>query len=113
MTKPNTSATTTIDADADVVTLINVFDVRPEQQAELVRILEQATVEVMRHLPGFISANIHLSIDGARVANYAQWATVEDFQRMLENPTAQVHMRRCATIANAAPVLYRVSSVHR
>jgi heme-degrading monooxygenase HmoA len=105
--------TTTIDADAAVVTLINVFEVRPEKQAELVRLLDEATVEVMRHLPGFVSANIHRSLDGARVANYAQWATREDFQRMLENPAAQVHMRLCTAIANAAPVLYEVSSVHR
>jgi heme-degrading monooxygenase HmoA len=105
--------TTTINADARVVTIINVFETTPEKQDELIRVLEQATLDVMRHLPGFVSANIHKSIDGKRVANYAQWETAEDFQRMLEDPEAQQHMRKVDTLAKAAPVMYRVASVHR
>ncbi|HTP49560.1 MAG TPA: antibiotic biosynthesis monooxygenase [Anaeromyxobacteraceae bacterium] len=105
--------TTTIDLDAPLVTLINVFEVEPERQPELVELLQRATATVMRHLHGFVSANIHRSIDGARVANYAQWRSIEDFNRMLANPEAQVHMREAGAMAKAAPVLYRVSSIHR
>jgi hypothetical protein len=108
-----TTDTSTIDAGAGVVTLINVFEVEPAVQRALVRLLDRATVEVMRHQPGFISANLHASLDGARVANYAQWATVEDFERMLQNPEAQVHMRQAGAMARVTPVLYRVASVHR
>jgi antibiotic biosynthesis monooxygenase (ABM) superfamily enzyme len=104
---------TTITVDAPVVTLINVFEVAPERQAELVEILERATQDVMRHLPGFVSANIHTSLDGGRVANYAQWRSVEDFQAMLGNANAQVHMREATAVAKSSPVLYRVHSVHR
>jgi heme-degrading monooxygenase HmoA len=107
------SATTTIAVDAPVVTLINIFEVPAERQAELVAILEKATVDVMRHLPGFVAANLHTSLDGTRVANYAQWRSVEDFERMLANPEAQAHMREATAIAKVAPGLYRVSSVHR
>jgi quinol monooxygenase YgiN len=107
------TATTTISAEADVITLINVFEVEPEKQDELVRLLERATVEVMMHLPGFVSANLHRSLDGKRVANYAQWASSEDFHRMLGNPAAQGHMREAAAMAKAVPALYRVASVHR
>jgi heme-degrading monooxygenase HmoA len=104
---------TTIDSKAPVVTLINVYEVAPERQAELVRLLEEATDGVMRHLPGFVSANIHRSLDGTHVANYAQWATREDFERMLKSPDAEVHRRQFAAIAKgASPVLYQVSSVH-
>ncbi|MGA9524036.1 MAG: antibiotic biosynthesis monooxygenase family protein [Myxococcaceae bacterium] len=105
--------TTTIAASAPVVTLINVFEVSAEKQSALIDILEKATIEVMQHLPGFISANIHRSLDGTRVANYAQWRSADDFKRMLANPEAQVHMAEATAIALAAPVLYRVSSVHR
>jgi quinol monooxygenase YgiN len=105
--------TTTIDADAGVVTLINVFETKPETQEALVRLLDQATTQVMRHLPGFVSANIHRSLDGKHVANYAQWASAEAFQRMLENPEAQSHMRKASELGQSAPVLYRVASVHR
>jgi hypothetical protein len=31
---------------------------------------------------------------------------------MLENPEAQLHMRKATEIAKAAPALYQVASVH-
>jgi heme-degrading monooxygenase HmoA len=104
--------TTTIDSAASVVTLINVFETTAEKQAELVRLLEQATLEVMKRQPGFVSANIHRGLDGKHVANYAQWKSKEDFERMLKNPEAQQHMGKANALAKAAPVLYTVASVH-
>jgi quinol monooxygenase YgiN len=92
--------------------LINVFAVARERQDELVELLDRATEEVMRHEPGFISANIHKSLDGTRVANYAQWETREDFEAMLGNPAAQEHMAAAAAMAHAEPALYEVVSVH-
>ena len=64
---------TKIAVDNNVVTLINVFTVRPEQQQLLVDLLVEATEAVMKYQPGFVSANIHKSLDGTRVTNYAQW----------------------------------------
>ena len=64
---------TTIVEKKPVCTLINVFTVKPERQQELLDVLTEATEEVIKHLPGFISANFHKSVDGVRVANYAQW----------------------------------------
>ena len=83
---------TVIQMGAPLVTLINVFTVKPEQQQPLIDLLVEATEAVMRHQPGFISANIHRSLDGQRVTNYAQWRSREDFEAMLGNPEAQVHM---------------------
>jgi len=104
---------TTIDADSGVLTLINVYEVEPERQAELAERLAEATETVMRRLPGFVSVNIHRSLDGNRVANYAQWASKEDFDRMLKSPEAQAEMKRFAAIAKSvSPALYAVSSVH-
>jgi quinol monooxygenase YgiN len=105
--------TTTIEAGADVVTLINVFTVEPENQDVLVRLLDQATEETMRHLPGFVAANIHRSLDGRRVANYAQWRSVADFQAMLGNPEAGRHMQAAREIAQNDGHLYEVVTVHR
>lgn len=101
-----------IAADAPILTMINILEVPRERQSELVEILETATAEVMRHLPGFISANIHRSLDGTRVATYAQWRSLADFERMLANPEAQAHIRDATAIAQASPYLYCVSSVH-
>jgi quinol monooxygenase YgiN len=103
---------TTIDPAQQVVTLINVFTVEPERQQELVDLLDRATDEVMRHLPGFVSANLHASLDGSRVVNYAQWRSVADFQAMLANPDAGAHMNAALDRATAAPHLYAVRSVH-
>jgi quinol monooxygenase YgiN len=104
---------TTIDAQSNVVTLINVYEVEPGKQAELAALLAEATEKVMRHQPGFVSVNIHISFDGSRVVNYAQWASKEDFERLMKNPEAQMHMKKFAAIAKSvAPALYQVSSVH-
>lgn len=106
-------ASTTISVDAPVATLINVFTVQPERQRELADLLITATEEVMQHLPGFIAANIHVSTDGVRVVNYAQWETAEAFQAMLANPEAKEHMDQAAAIADSFdPHLYSVLSVH-
>ena len=105
--------TTNIEVGAVVVTLINVFRVEPEHQEELVELVDWATEETMRNLPGFVSANIHRSLAGQHVANYAQWKSEADFRAMLQNPEAQEHMKRSLEFARAEPVLYIVASVHR
>lgn len=105
---------TTITQDADVMTLVNVFTVEPENQQELVELLIEATDAVMCDLPGFISANVHRSGDGTRVINYAQWARREDFEAMRTEPRAAGHMKRAAELARFDPVVCEVVHVkHR
>jgi quinol monooxygenase YgiN len=99
---------TTISKDTAVATLINVFTVDPEHQQRLVDLLVYATEVTMRHLPGFVSANIHKSLDGNRVVNYAQWRSQEDFEAMLRNPDAIPHMKEAASLAQYDPHLYEV-----
>ena len=102
----------TIAKDDDVVTLINVFTVAQEDQRRLVDVLVDATRKVMSKQPGFVSANIHRSLDGRRVTNYAQWRSREAFEAMLHNQEAAEHMGEAARIAERfEPHLYEVSSV--
>ncbi|MGH3148690.1 MAG: antibiotic biosynthesis monooxygenase family protein, partial [Rubrobacter sp.] len=62
--------------------------------------------------PGFVSANLHRSLDGTKVTNYAQWRSREDFEAMLENPAAAGHMRGATGISERfEPHLYEVSFV--
>jgi len=99
----------TISADAKLMTLINTFEVEPYDADRLIALLVEATEAVMRRQPGFISANIHKSEDGARVVNYAQWATKDAFAAMRANPEAQAHMKACAALAKRFdPVIYNV-----
>ncbi|MGA8113302.1 MAG: antibiotic biosynthesis monooxygenase [Actinocatenispora sp.] len=105
-------APTTIDTGQDVATLINVFTVDQVDQQRLVDLLVEATEQVMRHRPGFVSANIHASVDGSRVVNYAQWRSRADFEAMLADPTAREHMGAVSDLATAEPALYEVVSTH-
>jgi heme-degrading monooxygenase HmoA len=102
----------TITEDSNIVTLINVFTVAPEDQRSLVDVLVEATRAVMRNKEGFISANIHRSLDGTRVTNYAQWRTKEAFEAMLGDREAGEHMGEAARIAESfEPHIYEVSFV--
>jgi heme-degrading monooxygenase HmoA len=104
---------TTIQEHAPFATLINVFTVAPERATELAELLGRATEKTMRFVPGFISANIHVSTDGTRVVNYAQWRSAEAYQAVFEDPSVRAHMQVCAAVATGfEPHLYTVESVH-
>jgi quinol monooxygenase YgiN len=102
--------TTIISTDQDIATLINVFTVDPDSQQQLVDLLVEATTQVIRHRPGFISANIHASVDRTRVVNYAQWRSADDLENMLADPTAGEHMKAITALAAADPHLYKVTA---
>jgi quinol monooxygenase YgiN len=98
----------TIDKDRKVMTLVNVFTVSPDKQAELADLLVRATEETMRHLPGFVSASIHRSVDGTKVINYAQWRSQADFAALKDNPEARPHMQAAAKLASFEPIVCEV-----
>jgi heme-degrading monooxygenase HmoA len=103
----------TIATNRPLVTLVNVFRVQPARQQALVDLLVTATEEVICHLPGYISANIHQSLDGTHVVNYAQWRSEADFVAMGQQAAARAHMERAYELAEAIePHLYRVVFTH-
>ena len=98
---------TTIDSNKKICTLINVFSVDPEKHLELFELLKEATENVISGLPGYISANLHISHDKKTITNYAQWASLDDFQNMLRNEEAQIHMKKAGSVATEfKPVTY-------
>lgn len=99
-------------ADGHLV-LINTFVVEPENADRLLTILSEATEDVMRKLPGFVSANLHVSLDRKHVANYAQWRSKADFEAMLANPIAREHMGEAQSVCvSFAPLLYDLKESH-
>jgi quinol monooxygenase YgiN len=72
-----------ISADSGLITFINVFSCDPEHQQALLAALRKETEEVVAGLDGFVSANFHLSTDGRRVLNYAQWTHLDAFNAMM------------------------------
>jgi quinol monooxygenase YgiN len=104
---------TTITAGADLITLINVFTCPEVRQNELVEVLDRATREIFAHLDGFVSANLHASLDQTHVVNYAQWRSIEAFDRAQENPEVRKHLDEIMSVAETAdPRLFRVRMVH-
>jgi heme-degrading monooxygenase HmoA len=71
-----------ISKDADVVTLINVFETTPEKQQALIDQWVRFT-EAVRNEPGYIGTALHKSTDGTRVINYAHWRSQADFDAFL------------------------------
>ena len=106
-------AQSVIRADEPIVVLINVFTCTPDNQQRLVEAWQRGTDDVMRYLSGFVSANIHRSLDGTKVINYAQWRSREDFQASFANPQVAAYFVELAQIGTPAPVLTQVVSVHR
>lgn len=104
---------TVIDPAAPVVTLINHFTVDPSRQKELVEILVRAGEDVIRYRPGFVTANIHASLDGTRVVNYAQWESEEAMRAMLADPACREHTDAALRISTAEPLLYRIEAVQQ
>lgn len=104
---------TTLDPNSDYIVLINTFTVEPENAEQLMSELSRATETGMRHRPGFVSANLHLSTDKRHIANYAQWRSQADIDAMMNDPAIQQHMQAAASIATAfEPIYYQLRETH-
>ncbi|PZO66979.1 MAG: antibiotic biosynthesis monooxygenase [Paracoccus denitrificans] len=104
---------TTLDPNSGYFVLINTFTVDPSKAEELLAVLSEATEHGMRQRPGFVSANLHISTDRRRVANYAQWRSQADFEAMMIDPEAKSHMMRAAEIASSFdPIYYELRECH-
>ncbi|MEL7077220.1 MAG: antibiotic biosynthesis monooxygenase family protein [Cyanobacteria bacterium J06582_2] len=79
---------TTLALDNSLITVIIIFRVKPEQQQDLIGVIKEF-LETVKTQPGFVAANLHRSIDGVKVVNYAQWADLEAFQAFRGNSEVQ------------------------
>jgi C-6 monooxygenase len=66
--------------DAGFVALVTIRLTRPEARDELLDLLVREVEDWVRHRPGFLSANYHVSKDGSRLVNYAQWASEDAYR---------------------------------
>jgi quinol monooxygenase YgiN len=101
----------TISAGDRPMTVINVFSVAADHQVRLVELLTQATETSIRHVPGFVGAALHRSLDGTKVTMYAQWATPEHYERMRARPDASPILAEAMSIARFDPGFYEVTRV--
>jgi quinol monooxygenase YgiN len=93
--------------DTGVVTQINVFTVPQGGQEPLIALLKEAAASV-RDVPGWMSASLHRSLDGTRVVNYAQCASHEAWEAVMQKLIAGGFLERNKALGTASPGLYEV-----
>jgi quinol monooxygenase YgiN len=102
-----------VTSDSPAVTLINTFTVSPERQLALVHALDAATAAIFIGADGFISANLHASLDGTRVINYAQWSSQQAYETAMARPEVREHIADSAALAESYdPRLVKVFATH-
>lgn len=63
-----------IDLENQLVTVIVLFRVSAEQQSTVIDQIKELFA-IAKQQPGFVAAHLHRSLDGVKVANYAQWTS--------------------------------------
>lgn len=101
-----------INVDQDVLTVIIVFTVDPDNTQELVDLLVRTTEEVTSRHAGFVSTSLHVNPPGTRVTNYSQWRSREDFDVMLDDPASQAGRQAIGALAKPDAAHYRVVWSH-
>lgn len=99
-----------ISAEAGLVTLINTFMSAPEDRERVATAL-RAVGPMAAQAPGFISASIHVSLDGTRIVNYVQWRSVADVEAFIADPRLQEALASLDGVAEVDPRLYDVVGV--
>ena len=90
------------------VVLINVFTVDPANQQRLVDLLTRVTDDFVNRAPGFLSSTLHRSLDGTKVAMYAQWRSAEDYEAMRQDPGQLPFFEEALTFATFEPGRYEI-----
>jgi hypothetical protein len=97
----------TIEANSRVITQINVFTVKPENQQALIDHLIGAA-SVASKIPGWKSISIHKSIDGKSIVNYAQAENLEAQERIFKELSERGFLEKGHQLGEAHPGLYQV-----
>jgi hypothetical protein len=97
----------TINANAEVVTQINVFTAPEGGQQAPIDFLKEAA-KFASATPGWLSASVHRSRDGTRVVNYAQSENLAAAQRIIDRLRKAGWLERNKILGEAHPGLYDV-----
>jgi heme-degrading monooxygenase HmoA len=101
-----------IRAGDDGVTFIQIWEVEgPEAQQRWLAVMHKS-IHILQRQPGFVSMTLHTSIEGKRIAVYAQWASRETLEAGISDPAAIAAHDRMAKIGSSDGRLYTVESVY-
>ncbi|MFJ4972900.1 nuclear transport factor 2 family protein [Streptomyces sp. NPDC088755] len=108
-------------APAETVVVIAVFTTDPRRRRDLLDDLAALTDRVVRHAPGFLTADILPSPDGRSVAIHAHWTNTHAADAAMHLPDAQAFHQRIGAYATfdrryyhpAAHLSFRASGASR
>ena len=101
-----------IRARDDGVTFVQIWEVGgPEAQQRWLAVMHES-IHILQRQPGFVTMNLHTSIEGDRIAVYAQWASRETLEAAINDPAAKTAHDRMARIGSSDGSLYTVESVY-
>ncbi|MDX3386239.1 antibiotic biosynthesis monooxygenase [Streptomyces niveiscabiei] len=103
---------TDISAGRGLATFINVFPTKPRDQHKVVDLIVKAHEEFIRHRPGYVSGNVHRSVDGYQVVDYTQWRRREDFEAVVRDPAAAPHFAPIGELSQGRQLAYDVVYSH-
>jgi heme-degrading monooxygenase HmoA len=110
--KQTDQTTALIRAGDDTVTFIQIWEVGgPESQQRWLAVMHES-IHILQRQPGFVSMNLHPSIEGDRIAVYAQWASRETLEAAINDPAAIAAHGRMAKIGSSDGTLCTVESVY-
>ena len=95
------------------ITQITFIEPSPGQQDEALAVMTERA-EFMARQPGFISIELHRSLDGKRIVNYIQWKNLELLHAAHESPEFRKEWTRFDRMTDQIdPHLYeRTHSLH-
>lgn len=76
----------TISKNNNLLTVLIYFTIEPKHQTEQLDLIKGFVEKAVKKQTGFISANFHTSLDGTRIANYAQWRSEKDYNNAFSSP---------------------------
>ncbi|MGI5467488.1 hypothetical protein [Streptomyces sp. CA-132043] len=91
-----------------------LFDIDgPERQRRIVASVADSLEDARGRLPGMVSANFHLSTDGTRVLNYAEWTSDQAHIAFLEGAARAQALRITTDMPGVRPIGYKRYHLHR
>ena len=101
-----------VQGTGDLVTFIQIWDVAGAAAQQAWLAVMHDNIDLLRAMPGFITMTLHPSIDGKRIAVYAQWASGAALDHAISDPAAIAAHDRMAQIGTSDGTLYTLDRVY-
>jgi len=105
----NSQVDITIRATGQMVTLIIICTVDPQDQQALIDIFKEGTEAWISKVHGYISTSLHKSNDGRRVVIYSQWQNAQSIGAMRDSADMGPYMKRISALATLDSTICEVT----